>query len=229
MEYYEGGSLQDLIDEHKEQETNITELNVWRILNQLASALIFCYLGLRSDRKGRVSNQQHSILDWKMALHRDVKPANVFLRNRSNLAFDAIRLGDFGLSYVLQNNAAPETYAGTRQYMAPEVSQVSVRVIHWTEHCDIFSLGCTVYALCALEPPFDYHMEADSNTYPLLSDRYSIELGNCIASCLSFYAENRSNAIRLFQQSQHHLTSLRKRQSQHRLTETLETQRYCLS
>lgn len=196
---------------------------MWRILNQLASALIFCHLGLRINRKGHISNQQHSILDWKPILHMDIKPANVFLRSRSDLAFDAVKLGDFGLGYVLQNNTAPETYAGTAQYMAPEVSRMAVRAIHWTDHCDIFSLGCTVYALCALKPPFDYHMEADSDTYPPLSDRYSTELGNCIASCLSFYAETRPNAVRLFQQSQHHLNSLQRRRPQYCSIKALKT------
>ena len=226
MEYCEGGSLQEFIDGYKEQEIYITELDIWKILNQLASALIFCHLGLRIDQEGHISNQQHSILDWKPILHRDIKPANVFLRNRSNLALDTVKLGDFGLGYVLQNNAAPETYAGTAQYMAPEVSRVSLRAIHWTDHCDIFSLGCTVYALCALKPPFDYHMEADSDTYPPLSDRYSTELRNCIATCLSFYAETRPNAVRLFQQSQHHLTFLQRRHLQHCPMKTPKSQRY---
>ncbi|KAL9130722.1 MAG: hypothetical protein Q9217_001159 [Psora testacea] len=133
MEYCEGGSLQDFIDGYKEQEIYITELDVWRILNQLASALIFCHLGLRTDRKGHISNQQDSILDWKPILHRDIKPANVFLRNHSNLTLDAVKLGDFGLGYVLQNNAAPETYAGTAQYMAPEVSRFSRKSLEYSD------------------------------------------------------------------------------------------------
>ena len=214
MEYCEGGSLQDFIDRHKKQGMYIPEHDVWSILNQLASALVFCHLGLRIDRKGHISNQPNDILDWKPILHRDIKPANVFLLNRSNVALEVVKLGDFGLGYVLQNNAAPETYAGTAQYMAPEVSRMSVRAIHWTDHCDIFSLGCTIYALCALKPPFDYHMEANSNTYPPLSSQYSIDLRNCVASCLSFYAETRPKAIDLFRQSQPHLTALERRQSQ---------------
>ena len=207
MEYCKGGSLQDLIDEHKERRTQIFEGTVWRILYQLTSALVYCHLGLRVDNEGRISDRQPIILERTPILHRDIKPANVFLRKRSDLNLDNVQLGDFGLGYVLQNNAAPETYAGTAQYLAPKVRRMSFRAIHWTEHCDIFSLGGTVYALCALKPAFDYHMEINYDTYPPLPKQYSDEPSKCIASCLSFYAEARPSALSLFRQSQKHFTS----------------------
>jgi serine/threonine protein kinase len=204
MEYCEGGSLQDLINEQKVNKTHVAEKYVWDILFQLASALVYCHMGLRIESDGQVSTEQQNILDWKPVLHRDIKPDNVFLLNRSELAIDNVKLGDFGLGYILQNNAAPYTYAGTAQYLAPEVNRMRARPIHWTDHCDIFSLGCTIYALCTLKPPFENHIEAECD-YPPLPEHYSVTLNACIASCLSFHAETRPSALRLFQHCQQHV------------------------
>ena len=212
MEYCEGGSLQDLINERVLHKTPISEQYIWNILFQLASALLYCHLGLQVDDKGRVSSERRDIAQWNPVLHRDIKPANVFLFSRSETALDCVRLGDFGLGYKLQNDTAPETYAGTAQYLAPEISRTSIRSIHWTEHCDIFSLGCTIYALCTFGPPFNYHMENEAEAYEPLSEHYSDQLRACIASCLSFYPQTRPNALRLFQQSQRHIDALRVRE-----------------
>lgn len=202
MEYCEGGSLQDLINERVSSKMPISEEYVWNILFQLTSALLYCHLGLQVDNKGRVSSDRREIALWNPVLHRDIKPGNVFLFSRSETALDCVRLGDFGLGYVLQNDVAPETYGGTAQYLAPEINRTSTRSIHWTEHCDIFSLGCTIYALCMFRPPFNYHMETDSEVYEPVPEQYSDQLRACISSCLSYYPQTRPNALRLFQQSQ---------------------------
>ncbi|MCJ1391016.1 hypothetical protein MMC18_003877 [Xylographa bjoerkii] len=207
MEYCEGGSLQDLMNERIESKTPIREQYIWNILFQLASALLYCHLGLLVDNQGRVSSDRRNIAQWNPVLHRDIKPANVFLFSRSETALNCVRLGDFGLGYILQNDTAPETYAGTAQYLAPEINRTSSRTIHWTEHCDIFSLGCTIYALCNFAPPFDYHMETESEAYGPIPEHYSDQLRNCIASCLSYYPQTRPNALRLFQQSQQRVKS----------------------
>ena len=211
MEYCQGGSLQDLINERISTKTPISEQYIWSILFQLASALLYCHLGLQADDTGRVSSDRRNIAQWNPVLHRDIKPGNIFLLSHSENALDCVRLGDFGLGYVLQNDTAPETYAGTAQYLAPEINRTSTRSIHWTEHCDIFSLGCMVYALCTFKPPFDYHMETDLEAYEPLPERYSDQLRACIASCLSYYPQTRPNALRLFQQSQQRIISSRAR------------------
>ena len=205
MEYCEGGSLQDLINEQKESKTHMPESYVWNVLFQLSSALVYCHLGLLIDSDGNVSASQRNLLDWKRVLHRDIKPANVLLLSRSPDALDSVKLGDFGLGYMLEKNTAPETYAGTAQYLAPEINRRGTRAIYWTEHCDIYSLGCTIYALCTLAPPFDFHRETNIDSYSSLPDQYSPELAKCIGSCLSFYPETRPNALGLLQQSQTHV------------------------
>ena len=79
-------------------------------------------------------------------LHRDLKPANVFLDENQD-----VKLGDFGLARVLHHDTSfAKTFVGTPYYMSPE--QMSKNL--YNEKSDIWSLGCLVYEMCALVPPF---------------------------------------------------------------------------
>ena len=69
-------------------------------------------------------------------LHRDVKPANVFIGTDGQ-----VKLGDFGLACLASSNAADGS--GTRRYMAPE----RLLGAEATEKCDLFSLGVTLREL----------------------------------------------------------------------------------
>jgi serine/threonine protein kinase len=73
-----------------------------------------------------------------------------------------VKIGDFGLSTFLEDERAPSTYAGTKEYLAPvssrrliELARSSITKFkeqeinryregknHWTKACDVFSLGC---------------------------------------------------------------------------------------
>ena len=62
-----------------------------------------------------------------------------------------VKLGDFGISKVLENsNAAAMTVVGTPYYMSPEVCQSEP----YTAKSDVWSLGVILYELCALKSPF---------------------------------------------------------------------------
>ena len=69
---------------------------------------------------------------------------------RVSVADDA-KLGDFGLARTLAKAAQAKTYVGTPYYMAPE--QMDGK--RYDSKADIWSLGCMIYELAALSPPFD--------------------------------------------------------------------------
>ena len=76
--------------------------------------------------------------------HRDLKCANLFLTQDG-----IIKLGDLNVSKV-QKRELMHTQTGTPYYASPEVWQDKP----YTNKCDIWSLGCVIYELAALKPPF---------------------------------------------------------------------------
>ena len=80
-------------------------------------------------------------------LHRDIKPANIF-KTKSGI----IKFGDFGVSKLLQSTLAKaSTEIGTPLYLSPEI----VKGEKYDKPTDIWSLGVTLYEICALKRPFD--------------------------------------------------------------------------
>ena len=124
MEYVSGRSLQDRLD--RDGPLSITE--VLRIGMQTAAGLAAAHA------QGLV--------------HRDVKPANILLEN----SVERVRLTDFGLARAVADAGMSHSgvVAGTPYYMAPEQARGET-----TDHrADLFSLGSTLYAICAGHPPF---------------------------------------------------------------------------
>lgn len=81
-------------------------------------------------------------------IHRDLKPANLLLDRKD----DQIKLTDFGIAKLF--GATSQTFGGsvmgTADYMAPEQAAGEAT----TPRCDLYSLGCVMYALLAGTPPF---------------------------------------------------------------------------
>jgi NIMA (never in mitosis gene a)-related kinase len=125
----------------------------------------------------------------RKVLHRDLKSQNVFLTGNNT-----VKLGDFGISRVLENtNAAAMTVVGTPYYMSPEVCQNQP----YTFKSDVWALGCVLYELCTLKHAFS----ADNLlglVYKIVQDKYepipacySPELQALISALLNKNAQER--------------------------------------
>ena len=80
-------------------------------------------------------------------IHRDIKPANILIKNGT------IKIADFGLATEIVDKDKSVTFAGTPQYMAPEILKESVKMKEIAK-CDVWSVGVTLYELATGHLPF---------------------------------------------------------------------------
>lgn len=82
-------------------------------------------------------------------VHRDLKPSNLFL-----LPAGRLKICDFGIAHSADATAGWTVTGrggpGSPPYMAPE----QWRGEHVDARCDLYALGCVLYALLSGEPPF---------------------------------------------------------------------------
>ena len=171
MEYCEKGDLGQLIKRLRKNKTRLPETQIWAILTQLGLALKHCH--------------------HKRVLHRDIKASNVFQDK-----YNVIKLGDFGLSKVLDEESVfAYSKVGTPYYMSPE--QIDER--KYNEKSDVWSLGCLLYELCELHPPFEAKthvqlaMKIKNGKVERIHEMYSDELWRCIKRMLKVDVEKRAD------------------------------------
>ena len=152
MEFADGGDLYQKIVEHKKSAMFFEETDIWRIFIQLVKGL-------------------KALHDLKI-LHRDLKSANVFL-----LSDGTAKLGDLNVSKVARRGLG-YTQTGTPYYASPEVWKDQP----YDNKSDIWSLGCVLYEMITLRPPFRaQNMEGLYNKvikgqFCRIPDRFSNEL-----------------------------------------------------
>ena len=156
MEYADKGDLFQLITERKKTKNYFTEQEVWKVFVQLLKGL-------------------KALHDFKI-LHRDIKSANVFL-------FDGgiCKLGDLNVSKVARKGLG-YTQTGTPYYASPEVWEEKP----YDNKSDVWSLGCVIYEMITLRPPFqaksmeDLYKKVMRGIYPKISQKFSEDLSDAI-------------------------------------------------
>ncbi|KAI0886151.1 kinase-like protein [Annulohypoxylon maeteangense] len=201
MEYCGNGDLGRVIRDLIQRKEYADEQFVWEIFAQLVTALYRCHYGVNPPaigpsvveviNGGKVAKVPHGNMT---ILHRDLKPENIFLGEDNS-----VKLGDFGLSKMIQSHDFASTYVGTPFYMSPEICAAE----RYTLKSDIWSLGCIMYELCSREPPFNAKthfqlvQKIKEGKVPGLPKVYSAELWSVIKSCLSVNPDIRPDTATL--------------------------------
>ena len=136
MEFVPGESLRDKI-----QYGSINDLPfIFSIIKQICMAL------------DRVHNNE------KQIVHRDLKPENILLDKEGT-----VKLTDFGICRVSsmssssrRNYQRTRSFVGTSYYSAPEQypNPHDGKLPYIDHRADIYSLGCIIYELLTIQPPF---------------------------------------------------------------------------
>ncbi|TRM60001.1 kinase-like domain-containing protein [Schizophyllum amplum] len=197
MEYCGGGDLSTIIKQATKHNRPIPEDTIWNYFLQILLALHHCHHPHGHERSGSNGLDGDGRERRAQILHRDLKPDNVFL-DESN----TVKLGDFGLSKALAQASFANTYVGTPYYMSPELMQGKA----YDSKSDIWSLGCLIYELCALKPPFHEaktHNELNilirNGRIPPLPRGYSQSLSGVIKAMLNLNPAMRPSAAQLLQ------------------------------
>lgn len=125
MEYVSGSSLEDWVNATKP----LPVAQIVRFGRQLAQGLAAAH------QKG--------------IIHRDMKPANIFIEAQT----EQIKIGDFGLARGIDNLGLTQAGAlvGSPLYMSPE--QIDGHLVD--PRSDLFSLGSVFYFMCTARLPFE--------------------------------------------------------------------------
>lgn len=133
MEYCTGGSLDDLIKQHRKSSNPVSEPFVWEVISQMAH-------GLRDLHKLYEQTE-------RKALAR-LKPSCVLFTSTGRLKIGDLSLCSFshGLPVRINSSLPPEILEDKRAPRRPDTDP------RFTPSSDMWSLGCILLELCTLQP-----------------------------------------------------------------------------
>lgn len=115
-----------------------------------------------------------------------------------------VKLGDFGLAKELDSESKfAQTHVGTPYYMSPEL----INQQRYNEMSDIWAVGCLVYELAALRPPFDapnqltLALKINKGSFARIPMRYSDSLQCMIQKMLRLRSHERPRVEELERES----------------------------
>ena len=170
MEYADDGDLQTKIQKMKKEGGMFNENLIWSYSIQMIEGL--------------------KALHDKKIMHRDLKSANIFLVKDKHQC----KLGDMNVSKVIKDKVLL-TQTGTPYYASPEV---------WNDEpysykSDLWSIGCVIYEICALHPPFrgkdldELYVNVCKGKIERISQAYSDDLWKMIKMLLQVDVNKRVN------------------------------------
>eukprot|EP00347_Sterkiella_histriomuscorum_P005661 403355743 len=185
MEYADGGDLYNKIVSFKKQGKYMPEKEVWHIFIQIIRGL-------------------QALHELKI-VHRDIKCANLFLTKDG-----CLKLGDLNVSKVAKRGML-QTQTGTPYYASPEVWKDKP----YDSKSDIWSVGCVLYEMCALNPPFRAQdmnalcQKICKGIYPPIPATYSQDLVAMIKCLLLQNPSQRPTCAQILQMTgtQNHLSA----------------------
>lgn len=152
----------------KNNGTDFDEPYIWKVFIQIT-------LGLKA-------------LHELSIMHRDLKSANVFLNSDGSA-----KLGDMNVSKLTDMKGLNYTQTGTPYYASPEVWKDQP----YNVKSDIWSLGCVLYEMITLKPPFrasnmeGLFKKVSKGLYQPIPKKYSLELSNLVRSLLKANPDKR--------------------------------------
>ncbi|KAK1806379.1 hypothetical protein P4O66_004891, partial [Electrophorus voltai] len=176
MELVEGAPLADHFSSLKEKQQTFTEERVWNVFIQICLALRYLH-------------------KEKRIVHRDLTPGNIMLGER-----DKVTITDFGLAKQKEESSKLMSVVGTILYSCPEI----VKSEPYGEKADVWAMGCVLYQMVALRPPF-YSTNmlslatkiVEAEFEPVEDNTFSERVTDMIKWCLTPNADLRPDVVQV--------------------------------